>query len=312
MANPNPIDDRIVTTNRTFSSKEILERISESSSLPTPGDEGDILTVVSGEWASAASSGGSYTDEQAQDAVGAMIDSSLVYTDATPLLQRAALTGDVTASAGSNATTIANDAVTTAKIINDAVTYAKIQNVSNASRLLGRGSNSGSGDAQEITIGTGLSMSNTTLSSANISDAMSGSLTKTNSATYSDILASSRKIGFAVTTSSRWSYHIIIQAQTGAGGIKFKFTYPDSGGTTGIISAYTLDPSGGFSSVCNALQINSEVSFPNAATGLVVHIYGYIIPDGAGTVQLQYAQNTSNAAGSTVSAGSIIFASRIA
>lgn len=61
---------------------------------------------------------GSYTDEQAQDAIGAMVDGTLIYTDATPLLSRAALTGDVTASAGSNATTIANDAVTLAKMAN--------------------------------------------------------------------------------------------------------------------------------------------------------------------------------------------------
>lgn len=47
---------------------------------------------------------------------------------------------------------------------NDAITYAKIQNVSAASRLLGRGSASGSGDVEEITLGTGLSMSGTTLS----------------------------------------------------------------------------------------------------------------------------------------------------
>ena len=47
-----------------------------------------------------------YTDEQAQDAVGAMIDASLTYVDATPLLQRAALTGAVTAAAGSNATAL--------------------------------------------------------------------------------------------------------------------------------------------------------------------------------------------------------------
>jgi hypothetical protein len=45
--------------------------------------------------------------ETAQDAVGAMVDTTIVYTDGTPLLSRAALTGDVTASAGSNATTIA-------------------------------------------------------------------------------------------------------------------------------------------------------------------------------------------------------------
>jgi hypothetical protein len=45
-----------------------------------------------------------------------MIDTTLTYVDATPLLQRSALTGDVTASAGSNSTTIANNAVTLAKM----------------------------------------------------------------------------------------------------------------------------------------------------------------------------------------------------
>lgn len=56
--------------------------------------------------------GGSYSDEQAQDAIGAMVDGSLTYVDATPLLQRAALTGDVTASAGSNTTVVTNANVT--------------------------------------------------------------------------------------------------------------------------------------------------------------------------------------------------------
>lgn len=65
-------------------------------------------------------------------------------------IQRSALTGDVTASAGSNATTIANDAVT----------YAKMQNVSATNRLLGRVS-SGSGDVEEVTATTLLQMLNT-------------------------------------------------------------------------------------------------------------------------------------------------------
>lgn len=55
--------------------------------------------------------------------------------------QRAALTGDVTASANSNATTIANDAVT----------YAKMQNVSADTRILGRAVGAGAGDVTELT-----------------------------------------------------------------------------------------------------------------------------------------------------------------
>jgi hypothetical protein len=64
------------------------------------------------------------------------------------------LLGDVTGTGiGSVTTTIANDAVT----------YAKIQNVSAASKLLGRGSAGGAGDVEEITLGTGLTMTGTTL-----------------------------------------------------------------------------------------------------------------------------------------------------
>jgi hypothetical protein len=50
-------------------------------------------------------------------------------------------------------------------VANDAITYAKMQNISAASKLLGRG-DSGAGDPQEITLGTGLTMTGTTLAAA--------------------------------------------------------------------------------------------------------------------------------------------------
>lgn len=66
------------------------------------------------------------------------------------------LTGNVTAGpgSGSQAATIANDAVVTAKILDANVTYAKIQNVTNA-RLLGNFSGGAAAPA-EYSLGAGL------------------------------------------------------------------------------------------------------------------------------------------------------------
>lgn len=79
--------------------------------------------------------------------------------------QTITLTGDVTGSGtGSFAATIANNAVTTAKINNNAVTYAKMQQASTVT-LLGNPTG-GTADIEEITLGTGLSFSGTTLNSS--------------------------------------------------------------------------------------------------------------------------------------------------
>lgn len=65
-----------------------------------------------------------------------------------------------------------------------AVTYSKMQDVSAASRLLGRGSASGSGDPQELTVSTGLTLSGTALSvSIPLSDGDKGDITVSSSGT---------------------------------------------------------------------------------------------------------------------------------
>ena len=81
--------------------------------------------------------------------------------------------GDISVASGGTAWTIDPDAVT----------YGKIQDVT-ASRLLGRGSASGSGDAQEITASTGLTLSGTALSvSVPLSDGDKGDITVSSSGT---------------------------------------------------------------------------------------------------------------------------------
>ncbi len=94
----------------------------------------DTTVPTSKAVADAITAGGGYTDENAQDAVGAMIADTatvdLTYTDATPELK--------------------------ADVKDGSITYAKLQDVSATARVLGRVT-AGSGDAEEIVIDTDLS-----------------------------------------------------------------------------------------------------------------------------------------------------------
>ena len=87
--------------------------------------------------------------------------------EATSVNAITALTGDVTAAGpGSVAATIAANAVTTAKILDDNVTLAKIANAAANDKLVGSG-NAGVGiNYVEISLGSGLTMTGTTLSAS--------------------------------------------------------------------------------------------------------------------------------------------------
>lgn len=70
-----------------------------------------------------------------------------------------------------------NTAIKTSQIQDDAVTFAKIENASAENILIGRGSGNGGGNYQAVTVGSGLTMSGTTLSaSGGVSDGDKGDI----------------------------------------------------------------------------------------------------------------------------------------
>jgi hypothetical protein len=108
--------------------------------------------------------------------------------------------GDITVS-GSGATWT---------IDNDVVTYAKMQNVSAASKLLGRG-NSGAGDPQEITLGSGLTMTGTTLSAAGGGGGTAGPMnTAEGSASSVNLTATEATVATATITPSSATAQIML------------------------------------------------------------------------------------------------------
>jgi hypothetical protein len=127
---------------------------SNSGVVPSSGGGTTNFLRADGQWAAPPGGGGGGAPTDADYLVrtaNASLSAERVVGDSTTVtanwatggavsFERAALTGDVTASANSNSTTIAAGVVT----------YAKIQNVSATDRILGR-SSAGAGVVEEIT-----------------------------------------------------------------------------------------------------------------------------------------------------------------
>ena len=225
----------------------------------------------------------------------------------------AELSGDVTTS-GSNAATIANDAVT----------YAKMQNVSAASKLLGRG-DSGSGDPQEITLGSGLSMSGTTVS------ASGGSGPVSVVTLASDATANATTTGVEITGIEKantgtgtfvFQYFIRCQSANAATGLKFGVNH--TGTVTAFMANMVFAATGGAATTHNqavttptagsaASTRTRSTTAPNLGpTGavdtlnadLLMVISGLMIVTVDGNLELWQAAEAAAAGNTTVMAGS--------
>lgn len=182
-------------------------------------------------------------------------------------------------------------------IDNDAVTYAKLQNISAASKLLGRG-DGGSGDAQEITLGSGLTMSGTTLSASGGGGGggwetvyKSADSTRNNT----DTLASDPHLTIAVSSGDLIAYHGMVSFQTDYNeGIKFAFDGPS-------YSSAWLYYEGNYVRTSYA---------PYAMAGIIGNrsftISGHIQFSASGNFVWQWAQNSAQAANTYMKAGSWI------
>lgn len=140
--------------------------------------------------------------------------------------------GDVTVS-GSGAA-IAIDA--------NVVTYAKMQDVSAASKLIGRGAAAGAGDPQEITVGSGLTMTGTTLSASG----GTGTVTSVALTVPSHLSVAGSPVTTSGTLAISYSGTALPVANGGTGDTSLTAYAPVFGGTTstGALQSGTVGTAG--------------------------------------------------------------------
>ena len=165
--------------------------------------------------------------------------------------------GDVT-SVADGATTIAANAVT----------YGKMQDVSAASRLLGRG-DSGVGDPQEITLGAGLAMTGTVLSSSGGGGSIT---TQDEGVTLSAGVTTLNFTGAGVTASGAGATTTITIPGGGGGGTPggadTNVQFNDAG-VFGGVADFLFNKATRLLTLIGVLQLNDEASIPGAPTAAV-------------------------------------------
>jgi len=189
----------------------------------------------------------------------------------------------------------------TAGLVNDAVTFAKIQNSSAASKLVGRGSASGAGDFEEITVGSGLSMSGTTLSATGGGGSdpwtwvkLTADVSTTNDPTAGYVNVTG--LSFTATASTTYIIDYILTYQTAATttGIGVAWDIPSGSVSGGNYSFGTASSIIGTVQRADAVAVNTTTAVSNSNTNIPL-IGRAIISVGVtgGTVQLVFASEVS-------------------
>lgn len=225
-------------------------------------------------------------------------------------IQRSALTGDVAATAGSNTTTIQPDAVTTAKILDDAVTLAKLDgDIAFASKLIGY---DGAGDPANISTGSGIQFSSSTISAAAGSVLQVVQVTKTDTFTSSgnswqDITgmsasitpssASNKVLVFVQMQGDSNTNNCFLKLVRGSSDVYLGDTASNRTRASAQIS--TLGSSGSFQSAATIMYLDS----PATTSSTTYKVQG-IVPS-AGTFYINRSQTNTDISTFSVTASSI-------
>ena len=131
-------------------------------------------------------------------------------------------------------------------IDNGVVTYAKLQDVSATNRLLGRAT-AGSGDAEEITIGSGLSLSGTTLSALGYTEIVTKTADETVSGTTT--LQDDDQLFFTADANSTYSitFEAIISRANTTAGTTWTIQWTVPSGAVGMYGTQLLTTASGIS-----------------------------------------------------------------
>lgn len=186
-------------------------------------------------------------------------------------------------------------------IDNGVVTYAKMQDVSATNRLLGRAT-AGSGDAEEITIGSGLSLSGTDL---RVIDNYSNKVTKTadESVVNSSTLQNDDQLFFTADANSTYQIKVsgITTRSNTASQARTLLSFTVPSGTNG---QYYLPSTAVFITTSAGVVISD---FADSSTWTFWEVLCIIRTSGtSGTVQLRWACNTPTSQTLTLKSGSYL------